>query len=235
MGVRCGGVHDAQRGASNARCPPRHSVAGTSSSAPSPWRRRRCSTLVARDVAAAAVRDRVAIIGAGAGGVTAAYFLAGTHAVDLFEARSKVGGHCDSHVIDYHGEPVTVDLGAQFFHPDTHPIYVTLLEQLRALRPSPCERPRDDRGAGQPLRLSDRRGLRGLLHARVSTVDPPDVRPDVPGERRQRRDHLQLEDRPAGQPATDARSQPLGAGPRQCGNACADASTRRLVCANAEG
>ena len=75
-------------------------------------------------------RHRVAIIGAGAGGVAAAYFLGDKLDVDLFEARSKIGGHCDSHVIDYHGRRITVDLGAQFFHPDTHPIYVTLLEQL---------------------------------------------------------------------------------------------------------
>jgi predicted NAD/FAD-binding protein len=72
----------------------------------------------------------VAIIGAGAGGVAAAYFLAGTFDVDLFEARSKIGGHCDSRVINYQGRSITVDLGAQFFHPDTHPIYVTLLEEL---------------------------------------------------------------------------------------------------------
>jgi predicted NAD/FAD-binding protein len=50
--------------------------------------------------------------------------------------RGKVGGHCDSHVIDYHGESVTVDLGAQLFHPDTHPIYVTLLEQLGLYDPA---------------------------------------------------------------------------------------------------
>lgn len=37
----------------------------------------------------------VAIIGAGAGGVAAAYFVAHTFDVDLFEARSKIGGHCD--------------------------------------------------------------------------------------------------------------------------------------------
>ena len=74
------------------------------------------SLLAGRDVAAAAAspanrtgsgsrsgRHRVAIIGAGAGGVAAAYFLSGTHDVDLFEARSKIGGHCDSHVIDYRG------------------------------------------------------------------------------------------------------------------------------------
>jgi predicted NAD/FAD-binding protein len=72
----------------------------------------------------------VAIIGAGAGGVAAAYFLADTHDVELFEARSKIGGHCDSHVIDYEGRRLTVDIGAQFFHPDTHPIYVSLLEEL---------------------------------------------------------------------------------------------------------
>jgi uncharacterized protein len=108
------------------------------------------SVLMGRDAAAAAAspasrtrnarpssdRHRVAIIGAGAGGVAAAYFLADTLDVDLFEARSKIGGHCDSHVIDYRGKRLTVDLGAQFFHPDTHPIYVTLLEHLGLYDPA---------------------------------------------------------------------------------------------------
>ena len=40
--------------------------------------------------------QRVAIVGAGAGGIAAAYFLAGTHDVELFEARGRIGGHCDS-------------------------------------------------------------------------------------------------------------------------------------------
>jgi predicted NAD/FAD-binding protein len=72
----------------------------------------------------------VAILGAGAGGIFAAYFLSDVCNVTLFESRSKIGGHCDSDVVTYGGQPVTVDLGAQFFHPATHPIYVTLLEQL---------------------------------------------------------------------------------------------------------
>ncbi len=80
--------------------------------------------------AGASGRDRVAIIGAGAGGVAAAYFLAGTHDVDVFEAREKIGGHCDSRVIDDRGHAVTVDIGAQFFHPATHPLYVTLLDEV---------------------------------------------------------------------------------------------------------
>jgi predicted NAD/FAD-binding protein len=75
-------------------------------------------------------RGRVAVIGAGAGGVAAAYFLAGSFDVDVLEARSRIGGHCDSRVIRHRGRRITVDLGAQFFHPDTHPIYVTLLQEL---------------------------------------------------------------------------------------------------------
>jgi predicted NAD/FAD-binding protein len=107
------------------------------------------SVLAGRDVAAAAAaranrtgggsrsgRHCVAVIGAGAGGVAAAYFLSGSLEVDLFEARSKIGGHCDSHLIEYKGRRVTVDLGAQFFHPDTHPIYVTLLEELGLYDPA---------------------------------------------------------------------------------------------------
>jgi predicted NAD/FAD-binding protein len=39
-------------------------------------------------------------------------------------------------VIDYRGRRITVDLGAQFFHPNTHPIYVTLLEQLGLYDPA---------------------------------------------------------------------------------------------------
>ncbi|QEC46164.1 hypothetical protein FSW04_00335 [Baekduia soli] len=89
--------------------------------------------------ASATRRDRVAVIGAGAGGVTAAYLLAGSYEVDVFEARARIGGHCDSRVVADPSDPsqaVTVDLGAQFFHPDTHPLYVTLLEELGLYDPA---------------------------------------------------------------------------------------------------
>jgi uncharacterized protein len=100
--------------------------------------------------AAGSGRERVAIIGAGAGGVAAAYFLAGSFDVDLFEARSRIGGHCDSRVIKHRGRRITVDLGAQFFHPDTHPIYVTLLEELGLYDP---EHPDDDATVQAPASL----------------------------------------------------------------------------------
>jgi uncharacterized protein len=95
-------------------------------------------------------RERVAIIGAGAGGVAAAYFLAGSFDVDVFESRSRIGGHCDSRVIEHRGRRITVDLGAQFFHPDTHPVYVTLLEELGLYDP---EHPGGDATVQAPASL----------------------------------------------------------------------------------
>jgi uncharacterized protein len=75
-------------------------------------------------------RERVAIVGAGAGGITAAYFLADAFDVEVFEARSRIGGHADSRTVRYQGQDVVVDLGAQFFHPRTHPNYVALLQVI---------------------------------------------------------------------------------------------------------
>ncbi len=80
-------------------------------------------------------RKRVAVVGGGAGGVAAAYFLDSVFDVDLLESRSKIGGHCDSHRVEYQGSELAVDLGAQFFHPETHPIYVSLLEELGLYTP----------------------------------------------------------------------------------------------------
>ena len=84
---------------------------------------------------AATGRKRVAVIGSGTGGIAAAYFLAKDFDVEIFESRSKIGGHCDSRVVDYKGTKVNADLGAQFFHPDTHPTYVSLLEEMGLFLP----------------------------------------------------------------------------------------------------
>ncbi len=96
---------------------------------------------------AAARRERVAVIGGGAGGLAAAHFLGGTHDVEVFEARGRIGGHCDSRAVEHGGRRVTVDLGAQFFHPETHPIYVTLLEELGLYDP---EHPESDETLESP-------------------------------------------------------------------------------------
>jgi uncharacterized protein len=73
---------------------------------------------------------RVAIIGGGIGGVICAYLLGPDRPVDLFEALPKLGGHADTEVVKDPDGDYYVDVGAQFFHPETHPLYVCLLHQV---------------------------------------------------------------------------------------------------------
>ncbi len=88
------------------------------------------SLLSSKGFSAPRTGGRLAVIGGGMGGIASAWFHDGDWQVDLFEKRHKIGGHCDSVTVDYQGHPLTLDLGAQFFHPNTHPLYVTLLEEL---------------------------------------------------------------------------------------------------------
>jgi predicted NAD/FAD-binding protein len=89
----------------------------------------------AAGTSALAGRPRVAVIGGGASGIFASYFLDGLYDVVIFEAQSALGGNADSRTLQYQGQSVVVDVGPQFFHPDTHPIYMTLLEELGLYTP----------------------------------------------------------------------------------------------------
>ncbi|MET0999794.1 MAG: FAD-dependent oxidoreductase, partial [Marmoricola sp.] len=55
--------------------------------------------------------DRVAVIGSGVAGLTAAHVLARRARVTLYEAVSRLGGHADTHVVDTAVGPVAVDTG----------------------------------------------------------------------------------------------------------------------------
>jgi protoporphyrinogen oxidase len=116
----------------------------------------------------------------------AAYFLAADCDVTVFEDGRRSGGHCDSREIDYHGTSITVDLGAQFFHPDTHPIHTTLLEEFGLYDP---ERPEADSTIEAPGSVCVfTEGSKGL--ARGGSQDREHLAPELadkttatPGER----------------------------------------------------
>lgn len=80
-------------------------------------------------------KKRLAIVGGGMGGVATAWFCDAEWDVSLFEARDRLGGNCDSAAVEDRDGDVVVDLGAQFFHPETHPTFFALLELLESLGP----------------------------------------------------------------------------------------------------
>ena len=74
---------------------------------------------------------RVAVIGAGAAGLTCAWLLDDEHDVTLFEKDDRLGGHAHTIEIDVRGESVAVDAGFQFFAET--PTYATFNRLLDAL------------------------------------------------------------------------------------------------------
>jgi uncharacterized protein len=55
---------------------------------------------------------KIAVIGGGISGLTAAYILARTDEVTVFETGDRLGGHADTHLVPEPGEaPVPADAG----------------------------------------------------------------------------------------------------------------------------
>ena len=74
---------------------------------------------------------KVAIIGSGISGLTAAYLLNKEHDVTVFEANDYVGGHTHTHEIDHNNKIWQVDSGFIVYNEKTYPNFIKLLEQLK--------------------------------------------------------------------------------------------------------
>jgi predicted NAD/FAD-binding protein len=75
---------------------------------------------------------KVAVVGAGISGLTAAWYLAsdGQAEVTVFEANDYIGGHTDTHQIDVLGKHWSVDSGFIVFNRMNYPHFCELLEGL---------------------------------------------------------------------------------------------------------
>jgi predicted NAD/FAD-binding protein len=73
---------------------------------------------------------RIAIIGAGISGLTAAYRLRTAHNVTLFEANDYLGGHTNTVDVNIEGEQHAIDTGFIVFNDRTYPNFIALLDEL---------------------------------------------------------------------------------------------------------
>ncbi|MSN24699.1 MAG: NAD(P)-binding protein [Geobacter sp.] len=73
---------------------------------------------------------KIAIIGGGISGLTAAHLLCGEHEITLFEANDYLGGHTNTLDLRHEGQQYAVDTGFIVFNERTYPNFIKLLARL---------------------------------------------------------------------------------------------------------
>ena len=73
---------------------------------------------------------RIAIVGTGISGLTAAYLLSREHEVVVYEAADRIGGHTATIDVGYHNKSYSVDTGFIVFNDWTYPNFKKLLAQI---------------------------------------------------------------------------------------------------------
>ena len=73
---------------------------------------------------------KIAIIGSGISGLSAAYYLSKKNKVDLFEQDDHFGGHSYTYEINKNNKTISVDLGFIVFNELTYPNLLNFFEEL---------------------------------------------------------------------------------------------------------
>jgi len=76
--------------------------------------------------------SRIAIIGTGVSGLTAAWHLHRDHELTLYEANDYIGGHTATMDVSHEGQHYAIDTGFIVFNDWTYPNFISLLEQVGA-------------------------------------------------------------------------------------------------------
>jgi predicted NAD/FAD-binding protein len=73
---------------------------------------------------------KIAVVGSGISGLSAAYYLAKHHDVTVYEANNYLGGHTDTHNIDIIGQQCQVDSGFIVFNEENYINFTRFLSEL---------------------------------------------------------------------------------------------------------
>jgi uncharacterized protein len=132
---------------------------------------------------------RIAVIGSGVAGLTAAHVAAKTAEVTLFEADTRLGGHADTHEVD----GLAIDTGFIVHNRRTYPVLMRLFDELGvATQPSEMSMSVRDEVAG--LEYAGALGARGLFPTWRNLARPRFLRmlTEVPRFHRRARALLEL-------------------------------------------
>ena len=116
-------------------------------------------------------RRRVAVVGSGVAGLTAAHVAARTSEVTLYEADDRLGGHADTHDVD----GLTVDTGFIVHNRRTYPTLLRLFAELD-VRTQPSEMSMSVRDDATGLEYAGALGLRGLFPTPRNAARPAYLR-----------------------------------------------------------
>jgi predicted NAD/FAD-binding protein len=73
---------------------------------------------------------KIAVVGAGISGLSAAYYLSKKHKVDLFEKENQFGGHANTIKVAYdHNKEISVDIGFMVFNKNTYPNLINFFSE----------------------------------------------------------------------------------------------------------
>ncbi|MEV4144080.1 FAD-dependent oxidoreductase [Amycolatopsis sp. NPDC049691] len=107
--------------------------------------------------------ERVAVIGAGVSGLTAAYLLRNRYHVRMFEAAAKPGGHADTHdVRTPDGRTLAIDTGFLVHNETTYPTLVRLFREL-SVRTNDTEMSLSVRCTGCGLEYAGGKRRKGMI------------------------------------------------------------------------
>ncbi|MAY01910.1 MAG: FAD-dependent oxidoreductase [Gammaproteobacteria bacterium] len=92
---------------------------------------------------------KIAVIGSGIAGMTAAYYLSRQHEVSLFEADRRLGGHTATIDVEEGDRQIAVDTGFIVFNDWTYPGFIALMDELQvSSRPTEMSFSVSDRVSG---------------------------------------------------------------------------------------